>query len=315
MMKVAVLDDYQNVAKDLADWSPVYECSQVRFFSDHIADQDELISRLRPFDAICLMRERTPLPRHTLLQLPNLKFINTTGLRTPNLDYSAAEEFGIKVSKAVGSSSGAPELTWSLILAAAKNIPTETAAFRDGAWQKTVGRDLFGSTLGIIGLGKTGKRVAAIGKAFGMDVIAWSKNLTAEEAASVGVRQVSLETLLSASDWVTLHLVLSDRSRGIIGTPELERMKQTAWLVNTSRGPLVDEAALVVALEKRQIAGAALDVYDVEPLPIDHKLRRLANVIATPHIGFVTEDTLRSFYVETVENLAAWLQRNPIRLA
>ncbi|TWF43991.1 D-2-hydroxyacid dehydrogenase family protein [Neorhizobium alkalisoli] len=314
MKKIAVLDDYQNVALESADWVRLNGRAEITVFNDHVDDEERLIARLLPFDAICVMRERTPLPRRILERLPNLRFIATTGARNASIDLSAAHDLGITVSATGANGSGAPELTWALILAAARHIPTEVTSFDNGGWQTTVGRDLSGSTLGIIGLGRIGRQIAKVGHAFGMDVIAWSQNLTEDVAQAAGVRRVEKETLLRNADWVTLHLVLSERTKGLIGRRELAMMKSTAWLVNTSRGPLVDEAALIAALEAQALAGAALDVFDVEPLPSDHRFRSLPNVIATPHIGFVTEQSYRIFYRDTVANLIAWLDGRPVRV-
>lgn len=314
MKKIAVLDDYQNVALKSADWAGLNSRAEITVFNDHVDDEERLIARLLPFDAICVMRERTPLPRRILERLPNLRFIASTGARNASIDLSAAHDLGITVSATGANGSGAPELTWALILAAARHIPTEVTSFDNGGWQTTVGRDLSGSTLGIIGLGRIGRQIAKVGHAFGMDVIAWSQNLTDDVAQAAGVRWVEKQTLLRDADWVTLHLVLSERTKGIIGRRELAMMKSTAWLVNTSRGPLVDEAALIAALEAQALAGAALDVFDVEPLPSDHRFRSLPNVIATPHIGFVTEHSYQIFYRDTVANLIAWLDGGPVRV-
>ena len=313
MTKLAVLDDYQGAALDSADWSEVQARAEVTVFHDHLDDANALIERLLQFDAICVMRERTPFTAEILQRLPNLKFIGSNAALNASIDLAAARTRGIIVSATGGRGNGAPELTWALILAATRHIPAEVGAFRSGGWQTGVGNDLEGTTLGIMGLGKIGTRVAAVGRAFGMKIIVWSENLTADQALAVGATLVDKPTLLKESDWLTLHLVLSERSKGIIGAEELALMKPTAWLVNTSRGSLVDEAALVNALTERTIAGAALDVFDVEPLPRDHPLRRLDNVVATPHVGFVTKDTYRIFYGETVENLMAWLDGSPIR--
>ena len=313
MKKIAILDDYQNVALKTADWSAVHDRADVTVFNDHLADADALVARLEEFEALCVMRERTPLPRSVLERLPKLRFIASTGARNASIDLDAARDLNIAVSSTGANGSGAPELTWALILAAARQIPAEVGSLRAGGWQTTVGRDLNGSTLGIIGLGRIGAQVARVGKAFGMNVIAWSQNLTEGTARTAGVTRVDKEELLGKSDWVTLHLVLSDRSRGIVGRDELNQMKSSAWLVNTSRGPLVDEDALVEALAGKTIAGAAVDVFDEEPVHAGHRLVSLPNVIATPHIGFVTECSYRIFYRETVENILAWLDGTPIR--
>ena len=311
MTKIAILDDYQGAAFESADWSEVRARAEVTVFHDHLDNAAELVRRLLPFDAICVMRERTPLTAELLQRLPNLKFIGSNAARNASIDLVAAQAQGIIVGATGGRGNGAPELTWALILAAARHIPAEVGAFRSGGWQTSVGTDLEGATLGIMGLGKVGARVAAVGRAFGMKVIAWSENLTEDQARAAGATRVDKSTLLKESDWLTLHLVLSERSRGILGADELALMKPTAWLVNTSRGPLVDEAALVHALTERSIAGAALDVFDIEPLPRDHPLRSLDNVVATPHVGFVTKGTYEIFYGETVENLMAWLRSLP----
>jgi phosphoglycerate dehydrogenase-like enzyme len=313
MKRIAVLDDYQGVALNSADWSLVTQKADVTVFNNHLDNADAIVERLAPFDAICVMRERTPLTRTVLQQLPSLKFIATTGAKNASVDLDAAHEFGIQVSGTGGNGTGTPELTWALILAAARRIPTEIASLRSGGWQASVGQDLAGSTLGIIGLGKIGRQVAKVGLAFGMKVIAWSQNLTEEAANAAGVLRVDKPTLLRDSDWVTLHLVLSERTEHIIARNELALMKPSAWLVNTSRGPLVDEQALIDALIDGTICGAALDVFDQEPLPEGHAFASLPNVIATPHIGFVTQKSYTIFYRDTVENLLAWLDGMPIR--
>ncbi len=314
MPRIAVLDDYQGVALSSADWSAVQARAEVSVFRDHIAADDALVERLLPFDAVCVMRERTPLTAPILARLPNLRFIGSNAARNASIDLAAAKSHGIAVSATGYGPSGAMELTWALIHAAARNVPAEVASVRSGGWQVGVGLDLQGSTLGIMGLGKIGSDMARVAKAFRMDVIAWSQNLTAAAAEAAGARLVDKETLLRQSDILTLHLVLSQRSRGIVGAAELAMMKPAAWLVNTSRGPLVDEAALVDALRRRAIAGAALDVFDEEPLPAGHPLRTLDNVVAAPHVGFVTRKTYAIFFRDTVENLLAWLDGAPIRL-
>ena len=314
MTRIAVLDDYQGVALSMADWSAVQARADVTVFRDHLADDDALVARLLPFDAVCVMRERTPLTAAILGRLPNLRFVGSNAPRNASIDLAAAKERGVVVSGTGYGPSGAMELTWALIMAAARHIPAEVASLRTGGWQVGVGLDLRGSTLGVMGLGKIGSDMAKVALAFGMQVIAWSQNLTAEAAQAAGVRLVDKATLLRESDILTVHLVLSERSRGIVGAADLALMKPTAWLVNTSRGPLVDEAALVDALRRRAIAGAALDVFDMEPLPEDHPLRTLDNVVATPHVGFVTTKTYAIFFRDTVENLLAWLDGAPIRV-
>jgi phosphoglycerate dehydrogenase-like enzyme len=306
-MKVAVLDDYQGVALKMADWSEVAKRAQVDVFRDHLADPGEVVKRLLPYDIVCVMRERTPLRRAHIEQLPNLKLIASTGPRNASIDLEAAAERGIKVVHTGYFGSPTVELTWALILAGARHIAAEAAAVRDGGWQHSIGDDLSGKTLGLIGLGNLGSKVAGIGQAFGMQIIAWSQNLTADKAAAAGAALVSKEELLRRSDVVSIHLVLSERSRGLIGAAELSLMKPTARLVNTSRGPIVAEAALIAALEKGQIAGAAIDVYDTEPLPANHPYRKIPNLLATPHIGYVSRGLYERFYRDTVSNILTWL--------
>ncbi len=308
-MKIAVLDDYQGVALQMADWSAIQQEADVTVFHDHLSEQDAVAARLQPFDVICAMRERTPFPKALLARLPNLKLLVSTGARNASIDMEAAKALGITVQGTGYVPHGAAELTWALILAAAKRIPQESASVRGGGWQTSIGLDLKGSTLGIVGLGKLGSTIARYAQAFDMNVLAWSPNLTEEKAQEVGARLVSKDQLFRDSDIVTVHVVLSDRSRGMIGAAELHAMKPTAWFVNTSRGPLVDEAALIHVLETHKIAGAALDVFDQEPLPVDHPFRTMNNVLATPHIGFVTEQTYKVFYGDTVANILRWLEQ------
>lgn len=306
-MKIAVLDDYQGVALELADWSAVTARAEVDVFSDHLADADALVERLLPYDIVCVMRERTPLAAQLIERLPNLKLIASAGPRNASIDLKAAAARGIGVVHTGYFGSPTVELTWALILASARHIVAEAAAVRSGGWQHTIGDDLSGKTLGLIGLGHIGSQVAKIGLAFGMRVMAWSQNLTAEKAGAVGASLASKEELLRQSDIVSVHLVLGDRSRGLIGAAELALMKQSARLVNTSRGPIVVEAALVAALKAGQIAGAAIDVYDVEPLPADHPYRHMHGLLATPHIGYVSRGLYERFYRDTVSNIIAWL--------
>jgi len=306
-MKIAILDDYQQVALEMADWSAVRAKAEIKVFDDHIADPTTLIERLRPFEVICVMRERTPLNREILSQLPHLRLIVSTGSRNASIDSKAAEELGIQIRNTGYHASGAPELTWGLLLALARHIPGENAALRNGGWQHTIGADLNGKTIGIVGLGKIGTTIARYARAFDMKVIAWSENLTAEKAEQAGARLVSKETLFRDADFVTIHLVLSHRSRGTVTAAELGWMKTTAYFINTSRGPLVDEAALVAVLRDKKIAGAALDVFDQEPLPVDHPFRTLDNVLCTSHIGYVTTDTYRIFYGDTTKAILDWL--------
>ncbi len=306
-MKIAVLDDYQGVALKMADWSGVAKRAQLDVFTDHLADSAEVAARLRPYDIICVMRERTPLPGALIEQLPNLKLIASTGPRNASIDLPAAAARGIKVVHTGYFGSPTVELTWALILAGARHIVAEAAAVSSGGWQHSVGEDLSGKTLGVIGLGNLGSKVAAIGRAFGMQVIAWSQNLTAEKAAAAGGELVPKQELLRRADVVSIHLVLSERTRGLIGAGELSLMKPTARLINTSRGPIVVEAALIAALNAGQIAGAAIDVYDTEPLPAQHSYRKIPNLLATPHIGYVSRGLYERFYRDTVANILSWL--------
>lgn len=313
MLELAILDDYQRVALSLADWDSLRDRVRITVFDQALGA--EAAARLAPFDIVCMMRERTPFPRAMFEALPKLKFMTLTGARSPSLDLDAASERGIAVSSTgYGSQQSTVELAWSLILASARHLPTETAGMRAGAWQTTVGRVVDRKVLGLLGLGRLGSKMAAIGRAFGMDVQAWSQNLTAERAEAAGARLVDKETLFRTSDWVSIHLVLSDRSRSLVGAPELALMKPDAWIINTSRGPIIDQAALRATLEAGTIGGAGLDVYDEEPLPADHPLRHAPRTVLTPHLGFVTEDTYQVFYRDTVENVAAWLAGSPIRV-
>jgi phosphoglycerate dehydrogenase-like enzyme len=309
-MKVAILDDYQNVALRLADWSDVRRHAEIVVFNDHLADPSAVFERLRPFDVVCVMRERTPLPREILQQLPNLKLIASTGPRNASIDSPAATDLGIAVTATGYDATPTIEFTWSLILASMRGIDHEAASLKAGGWQTGLGSNLRGKTLGVVGLGNIGNEVARIGLAFGMKVIAWSQNLTAEKASAAGAVLVDKQTLFREADVVTIHLVLSGRTRGLVGGSELASMKPTARLVNTSRAPIVDEAALIEALQARRIAGAAIDVFDVEPLPPDHPFRKLQNLLATPHIGYVTEDLYRTFYGDAADNIAKWLEAN-----
>lgn len=304
-----MLDDYQNVALETADWSPVSSRADITVFDDHIFDPDELVTRLAPFDVIMVMRERTPLPRSIIERLPRLKMIASTGPFNAAIDMAAAEDHGIHVGTTGGSVASTVELTWALILAGARDLVAETASVRDGGWQVSVGRELSGRVLGVLGIGRIGARVARIGEAFGMRVIAWSQNLTAEAAAAAGAQYVDREELFASADVLTIHLKLSERSTGLVGAEELALMKPTALLVNTSRGPIVEEAALVEALQARSIAAAALDVFDREPLPPEHPFRTLANVTATPHIGYVADRPYRIFYRDAVAAISEWLDR------
>jgi phosphoglycerate dehydrogenase-like enzyme len=307
-LKVAILDDYQNAALTLADWSRVAKMAEIAVFSDHVADEDAVVERLKPFDILCVMRERTPLPRGIIERLPKLRLIASTGARNASIDMAAAEERGVKVVGTGYGSTPTIELTWALILASARHLVKESESMRAGGWQTTIGRELSGRILGVMGLGRIGSEVARIGRAFGMTVIAWSQNLTEETAAARGAELVTKEELFRRADVLTIHLVLSQRTRGLVGAAELRLMKPTARLINTSRGPILNEEALIASLQARTIAGAALDTFDIEPLPADHPFRTLDNVLATPHIGFVAEDLYRTFYGDAAAAIASWLE-------
>jgi phosphoglycerate dehydrogenase-like enzyme len=306
-IRIAVLDDYQDVALSLADWSVLDARATVTVFNDHLADSATVIERLQPFDVVCVMRERTPMTRTIIEHLPKLRLIASTALRNASIDLKAAEERGIQVVHTGYTSAPTIELTWALILGSARNLVAENASLRSGGWQRCIGDDMSGQTLGVLGLGNIGGAVAQIGKLFGMNVIAWSQNLTAEQAAAANVELVSKEELFRRADVVSVHVVLSDRTRGLVGAPELAIMKPTGRLVNTSRGPIVVEADLIAALKAQKIAGAAIDVFEQEPLPLDHPFRTLGNVLATPHIGYVSRGLYTRFYQDTVENIRRWL--------
>jgi len=305
--KIAVLDDYQGVALASAEWSVLRDRADIAVFQDHLADPEAVIERLRPFDVVCVMRERTPLPRNVIERLPNLKLIASTGSVNASIDVTAAGDRGIAVVHTSYRSDPAIELTWALILASARHVVTESHSVRSGGWQRTVGTDLRGQTLGVLGLGRIGSQVARVGSAFGMNLIAWSQNLTPETAQAAGAILVSKDQLFERADILTIHLVLSSRTRGLVGAAELEKMKPTARLVNVSRGPIVDEQALIGVLKNKRIAGAAIDVFDVEPLPPSHPFRTLENVLATPHIGYVSHGLYKTFYEDTVSNIRKWL--------
>jgi phosphoglycerate dehydrogenase-like enzyme len=309
MIRIAILDDYQNVAREMADWSPLAGRAEIIVFTDHLSGIDDIVERLLPFDVVCVMRERTPLPRSVIERLPRLKLIASTGARNAAIDVNAADERGIAVAHTGYNARSTIEMTWALILASARQVTLENAHLRTGGWQLTIGDVLHGKTLGILGLGNIGSEVARIGLAFGLEVIAWSQNLTPDKAQACGARLVSKEELFRSADIVTIHLVLSQRTKGLVGAPEFQAMKPSARLINTSRGPIVDEAALIDVLRERRIAGAALDVFEIEPLPPDHPFRSLDNVLATPHIGFVARDLYRTFYGDTVKNIARWMDQ------
>ena len=306
-MQIAILDDYQEVALKMAGWSALQSRASIEVFTDTISDPDELVARLLPFDVICAMRERTPLPRAVIERLPRLKLIASTGPKNASIDHDAAKERGIVVKDTRGSLTAPIELTWALIQASARNVTSEAASLRAGGWQQTVGDELKGKTLGVLGLGRIGSKIAKIAQVFEMKVITWSDRATEEEADKAGAALVTKEQLLGESDILSIHLVLVDATRGTIGANELAQMKPTAWLVNTSRGEIVDEAALIKALTAKKLAGAALDVFGVEPLPAGHPFRTLDNVVATPHLGYVSQQQYEVWYGDTVANVTAWL--------
>jgi phosphoglycerate dehydrogenase-like enzyme len=313
-LRVGVLDDYQNAAREFGPWSELGDTADVTIFNDHVTGTGPLVERLAPFDVIVAMRERTRFPRQVLERLPRLRLLVSTGMSTAHIDVAAASELGITVSGTGGRPAPAAELTWALILGLARHVGAEDAGLRAGSWGQTVGTDLAGATLGVIGLGNLGRRVAKAGQAFGMRVIAWSQNLDPSVAAEAGVEYVGKQTLLSSADFVTIHLRLSERTTGLIGGADLALLKPTAYLINTSRGPIVDEAALIGALREGRIAGAGLDVFDIEPLPADHPLRTAPRTLLTPHIGYVTAGSYQAFYGGAVEAILAFLDGHPIRL-
>ena len=313
-MKIAVVDDYQKIAREMADWSAIEGSHDVTFFHEPIGDRDAVVAALKDFDVLCIMRERTLFDRATLEGLSNLKFLVTTGMRNAALDLEYLKERGIPVCGTGGSTNATPELAWGLMLSLARHIPTENQRMREGSWITTLGTDLAESTLGIVGLGRLGAMVAKVGNAFGMEVIAWSQNLTDDQAAEAGAKRVSKEDLFRQSDFITIHYKLSERSTGLVGAGELAMMKSTAYIVNTSRGPIIDNDALIAALKAGQIGGAGLDVYNDEPLAKDHPIRSCPRTVLTPHLGYVSKATYKQFYGETVEDLAAWFAGSPVRL-
>jgi len=321
MLNVAILDDYAEVALDSADWFRLPEGSSTTVFNRHL-DEDEAATVLADFDVLCTMRERMALPRTLIERLPRLKLITIVGMGLPNLDMAAATDHGVVVVHSdfrspafAGVANATPELAWGLLIATVRHIAREDRGMREGGWQSTVGLILAGRTLGLLGLGRIGKRVAEYGRVFGMEVIAWSQNLTAEAASAVGVRRVEKDDLFSLADILSIHVQLSDRTRGLVTARELALMKPQAYLVNTSRGPIVDEAALIEALSSERLAGAGLDVFDTEPLPPDHPFRTMESVTLTPHLGYNTRETLRAFYGDMPGAIAAFASGAPIRVA
>ncbi len=314
MTSIAVLDDYQGVALTLADWRALGAGARVEAFRDHLKDERAVAERLEPFDVIVAMRERTPFSERLLARLPRLRLLITTGMANASIDLAAATRLGIVVCGTGSLGYPTTELTWGLILALARRIPHEHQATREGRWQTTLGVGLRGKALGVIGLGRLGSQAAAVGGAFGMVVLAWSQHLTPARAAECGAELVTKDALLSRSDVVTIHLKLSPRTTGLIGARELGMMKRTAFLVNTSRGPIVEERALLDALVRDRIAGAALDVFDDEPLPPEHPFRRLPNVVVTPHLGYVTRENYEVFYRDALDDVRAFLAGSPVRV-
>ena len=315
MLRIAILDDYQDVALSLADWGLLGDDCEIVRFERNLASEDEAAAALAGFDVLCLMRERMPLSAALIERLPALKLVVVTGARVRTIDMEAAVAHGITVchTHAGESAHATPEIAWGLILSLARSIPEEDARIRAGGWQSTVGTVLGGKTLGLVGLGKLGGRMVPIAKAFGMEVIAWSQNLTDERAAEAGARRVDKQTLFREADVVSLHLILGERSRHTVSAAELALMKQGAWLINTSRGPLVDEAALIEALRQGHIK-AGLDVFEIEPLPADHPLRTMPNTVLTPHLGYVTQGAYSAFYRDAVDNIRAWREGAPVRV-
>ncbi|HWK94040.1 MAG TPA: D-2-hydroxyacid dehydrogenase family protein [Pseudolabrys sp.] len=315
MLRAAILDDYQGVALKFADWSPLAGKVELTVFEKPFQDQAEVIEQLQGFHIVAGMRERTPFPRAVIEALPDLKLLITTGARNNSFDLTAAAERGVTVCGTGTFGNPTVGIAFGLMLELTRRIGFENARMKAGEpWQVTIGRDLEGLTLGIVGLGKLGSRVAAVGKAFGMNVIAWSQNLTPEKAKEGGAQYASREELFAQADIVTVHLVLSERSRGLVTADDIGRMKKTAYLINTARAPIVDQAALLKALDEKRITGAGLDVFEVEPLPVDHPYRMLDNVVLTPHLGYVSEQTYRKFYPDIVENIAAFLDGKPVRV-
>lgn len=312
-MRIAILDDYQRIALASADWTRL-EAAEVRPFHGHIPDTADLAAELRGFDVVVAMRERTPFTAERIRLLPDLRLLVTTGMWNASIDVAAAHAAGVTVCGTRGSDAATPELTWALILALVRHVPEEDRRIREGGWQRTVGFGLRGRTLGIVGLGNIGRQVAAVGRAFGMEVLAWSQHLAPATAEEAGARAVAKDELFSVSDVITVHYKLSERSADLIGVRELGLMKPTAFLVNTSRGPIVDEEALLTALHSGTIAGAGLDVYDEEPLPGGHPLRSAPRTVLTPHLGYVTDDGYRTFYADAVEDVAAFAAGRPVRV-
>jgi phosphoglycerate dehydrogenase-like enzyme len=314
-VRCAILDDYQNVALKVADWSKLKGDVDIKVFNEHLGGSEKVIAALKGFAIVVAMRERTGFPRRVIEALPDLKLLITTGMRNASIDTEAAKERGVVVSGTGSFGSPTSSIAIGLMLELTRHIGYENARLHAGAsWQSTIGPDLEGLTLGILGLGKLGTRTAAIAKAFGMKVIAWSQNLTPEKCQELGVGYVSKDDLFRQSDFITIHVVLSQRSRGLVGKNELGLMKPTAYLINTSRGPIVDEAALLAVLRDKKIAGAGLDVFDIEPLPLEHPLRKMDNVVLTPHLGYVSEQNYRAYFAGVVDDIRGFLDGKPARV-
>jgi phosphoglycerate dehydrogenase-like enzyme len=315
MVRAAILDDYQNVAMSYADWSPIAKDVEIKVFNEPFTSQDETIKALQGFAIVVGMRERTPFPRKVIEALPDLKLLITTGAKNNSFDVKAATERGVTVCGTGAVGNPTTGIAFGLMLELTRRIGFENARLKAGApWQVTIGQDLEGLTLGIVGLGKLGQRVAAVGKAFGMKVIGWSQNLTSEKAKEAGVDYASREDLFRNADFVTIHYQLSERSRGLITADDIGRMKKTAYLINTARAPIVDQAALLKALQEKKITGAGLDVFEIEPLPLDHPYRKLDNVVITPHLGYVSEQNYRKYFPDIVEDIRGWLDGKPVRV-
>jgi phosphoglycerate dehydrogenase-like enzyme len=313
-LRCAILDDYLNLALRVTDWSKVSDRVDITVFNEPFASTKAAASALKDFEIICAMRERTPFPRALFTALPKLKLLITSGMRNAALDLEAAKDHQVVLCGTQFGRDPTAPLTMGLILELTRNIGRENARMHAGEYlQKFVGIEIEGKTLGVVGLGKLGAKVSGLAKAFGMNVIAWSPNLTPERCKEVGVTYATKEELFSTADIITVHVVLSQRSRGLVGAPDLARMKPTSYLVNTARGPIVDEAALLETLQQKKIAGAAVDVFSVEPLPVDHPFRKLDNIVLTPHLGYFTEEGFRSHYGQMVEGIDAWFKGEPLR--
>jgi phosphoglycerate dehydrogenase-like enzyme len=314
-MRLAILDDFQNAVLSVSDWSVIEDRVDITVFNDHLEEVGDLARRLEPFDILIVIRERTKFPRELFDQLPNLKLLVTGGMRNRGIDLAAAKDHGVTVCGTGGSGNSTAELTWGLIISVMRNIPEQVQAIREGGWQVGLGVGLIGKTLGVIGLGRQGGAVAKIGKGFDMDVVAWSRNLTEERCAEHDVRLAeSMEALLAQSDVVSIHVPQTESSRGLIGAGELGQMKETAYLINTSRGPIVEEAALIEAVKAGRIAGAGLDVFDIEPLPAGHPYRTLEGIVPTPHLGYTSAENYLCYFNEGIEDIDAWLKGAPVRV-